>query len=168
MEDKSIIIMTSWLHNQYVELTEEEQRELLWAIYKYSIGEEYEIPATNRMARSNFGQIAPQIDKIKAKHVKNSNGGKASAAARDENGNRIKADQKRVWQIMQTESNLAEVQRIYSREIGLPEGVLVPKGQIYDGEAREHINDPGWGLNEGANKISEEEKKNSRNGFFDF
>ena len=168
MEDKSIIIMTSWLQNQYVELTEEEQRELLWAIYKYSIGEDYEIPATIRMARSNFGQIAPQIDKIKAKHIKNSNGGKASAAARDEDGNRIKVDQKRVWQIMQTESNLAEVQRIISKEMGLPEGVLVPKGQIYEGEARAHIDDPGWGLNEGAIENSGEVKKNSGNNSFNF
>jgi len=168
MEDKSILIMSSWLHNDYVELTEEEQRELLWAIYKYSMGEEYEIPETIRMARSNFGQIAPQIDKIKAKHERDSARGQASAASKDKDGNKIKADQKRVWQIMQKESNLAEVQRIISREMGLPEGVLVPKGQIYDGEARTHINDAGWGLDGGTIENSGEAKKNSGSVSFKF
>ena len=120
------------------------------------------------MARSNFGQIAPQIDKIKAKHNKNSNGGKKSAVLKDEEGNKIKADQKRVWQLMQEESNFSKIQRIISKEMGLPEGVLVPKGQIYDGEARQHINDPGWGLEKGAIKNSGEVKKNSGNNSFNF
>lgn len=168
MEDKSILIMSSWLHNDYVELTEEEQRELLWAIYKYSMGEKYEIPESIRMARSNFGQIAPQIDKIKAKHEKDSARGQASAAFKDKDGNKIKVNQKRVWQIMQTESNLAEVRRIISREIGLPEGVLVPKGQVYDGEARSHMKDPSWGLDEGTVENSGEVKKNSGNVSFKF
>ena len=168
MEDKSILIMSSWLHNDYVELTEADQRELLWAIYKYSIEEPYDIPANEIAARMNFGQIVNQIDKIKAKHNKNSNGGSKSAAARDKEGNKIKVDQKRVWQIMQVESNLAEVQRIISREMGLPEGVLVPKGQIYDGEARNHMKDSGWGLDKGAIENSGEAKNNSGNASFKF
>lgn len=169
MEDKSILIMYSWLNNEYAPLDEEEQRELLWAIYKFSIGEEYEIPATQRMVRSNFGQVLPQIKKIQASHERNVNGGKKTQAARDANGERIKADQKRVWQLMQEyPGNYAEVQRIYSREIGLPEGVLVPKGQIYEGDARAHEHDPGWGLeNEGA-VSSGEVKKNSGNKSFEF
>lgn len=169
MEDKSIIIMYSWLNNEYVPLNEEEQRELLWAIYKYSIGEEYNIPETQRLVRSNFGQILPQIKRIQTSHERNINGGKKTQTVKDINGNRIKADQKRVWQLMQEHpGNYAEVQRIYSREIGLPEGVLIPKGQIYDGAARAHENDPGWGLEKEDIVSSGEIKKNSGNSSFNF